>query len=460
MNQTFLEYFRCPQHYVRLAVKAGLSDNSGFFGFGRGVVGYGRCAGQAPADSPRGQLRDAWDDVDCAHGSVCLPFDLEEVVENLRLERYTRECQYGSSGNGLISRMYYAIRPILPVAFRRHLQRAYLGDWKKIAFPNWPVDHTVDSIMRRSMQLLLRAQQLESIPFIWFWPDGASCGISMTHDVETAAGRDFCESLMDLNDSFGIVASFQIVPEERYEVSPKFLDSMRRRGFEINVQDLNHDGRLYNDRSEFARRAVKINEYGRQFGASGFRSAILYHRQEWYSDLDFSYDMSVPSSGHLEPQRGGCCTVMPYFVGKMLELPVTTTQDYSLFNYLRTFSIDLWKQQIDLILEQNGLISFIVHPDYIMGDREIRVYKELLAHLAELRTRENVWVAAPGEIDRWWRQRSKMKLISEGDSWRIEGMGSERARVAYASEKGGKLAFTMEPSPTGELSAVERLVRR
>jgi hypothetical protein len=460
MNQTFLEYFRCPQRYIRLAVKAGLSENSGFFGFGRGVVGYGRCAGQRPAESPRGQLHDAWEDVDCASGSVRLPFDLEEVVENLRLERYVGECQYGSSGNGLISRLYYAIRPVLPVAFRRHLQRAYLGDWKKIAFPNWPVDHTVDSIVRRSMQLLLRAQQLESIPFIWFWPDGASCGISMTHDVETAAGRDFCESLMDLNDSFGIVASFQIVPEERYEVSQKFLDSIRRRGFEVNVQDLNHDGRLYNDRSEFARRAAKINEYGRQFGASGFRSAILYHRQEWYSDLDFSYDMSVPSSAHLDPQRGGCCTIMPYFVGKMLELPVTTTQDYSLFNYLRTFSIDLWKQQIDLIREQNGLISFIVHPDYIMGNRETRVYQELLAHLAELRTRENVWVAAPGEIDRWWRQRSKMKLVSDGDGWRIEGAGCERARVAYASEKDGRLAFTMEPSPTGELSAVQSLVRR
>jgi hypothetical protein len=458
MNQTFLDYFRCPPCYVRLASQSGLSDNRGFFGFGKGVVGYGRCAAQSPADTAQGQLRDAWEDVDCASGSVRLPFDLDEVAENLRMERYVGECQYGSSEEGLISRMYYAIRPVLPVAFRRHLQRAYLGDWKKIAFPNWPVDHTVDSILRRSMQLLLHTQQLESIPFIWFWPDGASCGIAMTHDVETAAGRDSCESLMDLNDSFKIVASFQIVPEERYEVTSKFLDSIRRRGFEINVQDLNHDGRLYNDRSEFARRAARINEYGRQFGASGFRSAILYHRQEWYSALDFSYDMSVPNSGHLEPQRGGCCTLMPYFVGKMLEVPVTTTQDYALFNYLRSYSIDLWKRQIDLILEQNGLISFIVHPDYIMGARETRVYRELLAHLAELRSRENVWVAAPGEIDRWWRQRSKMKLVSDGDGWRIEGAGSERARIAYASEKNGKLAFTMEP--VGELAAVQRLVRR
>src|ERR1017187_10914860 len=98
---------------------------------------------------------------------------------------------------------------------------------------------------------------------------------------------------------------------------------------------------------------------------------------------------------------------MPYFKGKMLELPVTTTQDYSLFNYLRSFSIDLWKKEIDLILGQNGLISFIVHPDYITKARESNLYQQLLTHLVWLREQKSVWIAASGEIDRWWRQRSQ-----------------------------------------------------
>ena len=145
--------------------------------------------------------------------------------------------------------------------------------------------------------------------------------------------------------------------------------------------------------------------------------------------------------------------MMPYFVGKMLELPVTTTQDYSLFNYLRKFSIDLWKMEIDQILEQNGLMSFIVHPDYITEDRERDLYLQLLAHLAEARDRRNVWIAVPREIDRWWRQRSKMTLVSDGVGWRIEGEGSERARIAYASGKDGKLAFTTEHALAPEVSA-------
>ena len=76
----------------------------------------------------------------------------------------------------------------------------------------------------------------------------------MTHDVETSAGQDFCPQLMDLNDSYGIKSSFQIVPEKRYTVSKAFLASILERGFEVNVHDLNHDGRLMCDREEFVRR--------------------------------------------------------------------------------------------------------------------------------------------------------------------------------------------------------------
>jgi hypothetical protein len=71
----------------------------------------------------------------------------------------------------------------------------------------------------------MKAQGVKRLPFIWFWPDGfPSCTI-MTHDVETIAGLEFCPQLMDLNDSFGIKASFQIVPEDRYPLPPSLNSS-------------------------------------------------------------------------------------------------------------------------------------------------------------------------------------------------------------------------------------------
>ncbi|MGD1078807.1 MAG: hypothetical protein ABR881_10850 [Candidatus Sulfotelmatobacter sp.] len=268
----------------------------------------------------------------------------------------------------------------------------------------------------------------------------------MTHDVEGEVGRNLCPQLMDLDDSYGIKASFQLVPQGSYSVSSDLLATIRSRGFEIGIQDLNHDGRLYDDPAEFLRRANLINQYSREYGARGFRSGVLYRQPEWYDAFEFSFDMSIPNTAHLDPQRGGCCTVMPYFIGNILELPVTTTQDYMLFHLLGERSIELWKTQIKLILDKHGLVSFIVHPDYVMHDGVKGIYTDMLSYLRELRAARNVWVTRPSDVDHWWRQRSNMQLVQNGNEWLIQGEGAERAVVAYARNIDGNLVYELQPS--------------
>jgi hypothetical protein len=180
--------------------------------------------------------------------------------------------------------------------------------------------------------------------------------------METAAGRDFSPTLMDLDASFSFRASFQAVPEERYEIPDSYVQEIRNRGFEFNLHDFNHDGHLFDDYEEFLRRAKKINGYVHRYQACGFRAGAMYRNAEWYDAFEFSYDMSVPNIAHLEPQRGGCCTVMPYFIGRILELPLTTTQDYTLLHILNQHAIDLWKKQLDLIGKRHRLVSSIAHP--------------------------------------------------------------------------------------------------
>jgi hypothetical protein len=155
--------------------------------------------------------------------------------------------------------------------------------------------------------------------------------------------------------------------------------------------------------------------------------------------------MSVPNVAHLEPQRGGCCTVMPYFIGKTLELPLTTAQDYTLFHILGDYSIELWKRQIDLILSANGLVSLLTHPDYLIDEHTLSVYRELLAYLSQqLRSRRKLWFALPSEVDSWWRSRSQMTLVRDGQSWRVNGADADRARIAYATLKDGELSYRVE----------------
>ncbi len=165
--------------------------------------------------------------------------------------------------------------------------------------------------------------------------------------------------------------------------------------------------------------------------------------------------MSVPNVAHLDPQRGGCCTVMPYFIGNVLELPLTTTQDYTLFHILEDYSIELWKRQIRSIMEQNGLLSFVSHPDYLTSKRALATYVGLLEYLAHLRSRGQIWLTLPGEVDIWWRQRSRMSLECSDGKWRIEGEGSERARLAYASLDGDRLVYRVT-KPQNQPQGVER----
>ncbi|HEY2472014.1 MAG TPA: hypothetical protein VGI45_29785 [Terracidiphilus sp.] len=243
-------------------------------------------------------------------------------------------------------------------------------------------------------------------------------------------------------------------------MSDEFLEVIRRRGHEVVIHDLNHDGHLYKDREQFVRRAAKINSYGKQYKAEGFRAAVLYRKQLWYDELKFAYDMSVPNVAHLDPQRGGCCTVMPYFIGEILEIPVTAIQDYTLFNILDEYSTRIWKEQTARIAEKHGLMSFIIHPDYVMKQNERAIYCELLQHLVDLRDNQSVWLTTPGEVNRWWRQRAAMRVVSGPNGWEIENSGNSGARLAYARLDGDRLVYEIEGEQTAVAFTDLPVVRR
>jgi hypothetical protein len=458
MIRTLLDYYCFPDTlFGGVSPVADLvPGDDGFFQFGDKNICYGRNRTGVSTDVAGSSRFDALKDVRIDGNAIRLPFDFTDVIENLRRERYRRNMGLGKqafSAGKSVRKLYYLVREWLPVSVRRQLQQVYLRDWKQLPFPAWPVDFTVDNLHQELLRLLMASSGTNKVPFIWFWPDGASACFIMTHDVETAAGRDFTSRLIDLDASRGMIASYEVVPEERYEVPDEYVRLIRERGCEFNVHDLRHDGQLYQNRDTFLQRAKKINEYITKFGARGFRAGVMYRNLDWYDAYEFSYDMSVPNVAHLEPQRGGCCTVMPYFVDKILELPLTTTQDYSLFYILNDHTIDLWKEQLQLIGERNGLMSFISHPDYLINERNRRVYESLLDYLQQMVAGKNIWATLPGNVDRWWRARNQMKVVPSGDGWEIVGPEKERARLAYAVLDGEHVRYEIA-------GAVKENVRR
>jgi len=437
LSCAFLDYFRCPHEFASFQSLLKESTLRGFFRFGSAICygGLDRDQGSFSTKTIRSDAMPLLGPV--SSGKFGLRFDPDEVVENLRCERYVAR----GERELLLHTAYYLLRPALPLGIRKQLQKLVFRRRLRKGFPSWPVDCSVDQIFEQLMYLTLHASGRSEIPFIWFWPDGSDCALMMTHDVEEQNGADLCDFLMDLDDSCGIKAAFQLIPEGAYEDFDTLASKIRARSFELNIHDLDHDGRLYEHKELFEARASRINEYGRRYGAQGFRSGSMHRNQDWFEMLDFQYDMSVPTVSHLEPQSGGCCTVTPYFVGNVMELPLTTIQDHGLFHVLSANSIDLWKQQIETILAHHGLISFIVHPDYISEPTECGFYRQLLQYIQALRTTNPIWIALPGDINRWWRERSELQLVRDGGGWQITGKGSERARLAFASFVDGKVIY-------------------
>jgi hypothetical protein len=290
MCKVIFDRYRCPEQFIGTSVTAPLSAENGCFRFGHDLLCYGRSCGVTSGASADNRTPRLLDGVQADQADIHLPFDLGQLVDNFTHERYlisSNGTAPGSAPNRLLSKLYCSVRPVLPASLRIPLQRMYFRGWEKLAFPAWPVDLTVESLLESALLLCMKSSGIDAVPFIWFWPDGAPSAAIVTHDVETAQGRDFCPRLMDIDESFGFRSSFQIVPEERYPVTTAFLQEIRDRGHEINVQDFNHDGNLFRDRRQFLSRVKAINEYGRAWGAKGFRSAILYRNLNWYDALAF-----------------------------------------------------------------------------------------------------------------------------------------------------------------------------
>ena len=206
MMRAFLDRTKCSPKWVEGITCSPGHGAKGFFRLGDLRL-YGRTSAGLTSPEYRDNLAEIDVRITRGSGSLALPFDPTEIIDNLRLEKYVGavngEIAYIANNKSISRRVYYAVRPLFPVAFRRGLQRIALRDWAKIPFPTWPIDTTVEDIIIRLWTLVLEKSGEEEIPFIWYWPKGfRSCGI-MTHDVETARGQEFCHTILAVEREYG-----------------------------------------------------------------------------------------------------------------------------------------------------------------------------------------------------------------------------------------------------------------
>jgi len=289
---------------------------------------------------------------------------------------------------------YYGLKPFVPryfqVIIRRHVVQANSAKFKDI----WPIDKSGG---RK--------------PDHWAgWPNGKKFAVVLTHDVETATGQERCKELMGIERERGFVSSFNFVPE-RYTVSKNLRDYLTEQGYEVGVHDLKHDGKLYQSRESFLRKAERINFYLKDWNAVGFRSGAMHHNLDWIHALNITYDASTFDSDPFEPQPDGIGTIFPSWIPRdgtgngYVEMPYTLPQDFTVFVLLKEKNIDTWKKKLDWVVNHGGMVLLITHPDYMnFGKSKIRFdeypvkyYIDLLDYI-RTRYKDQYWNAVPMAI--------------------------------------------------------------
>lgn len=312
----------------------------------------------------------------------------------------------------LRNRIYYRVKPYIPQSLRTALRRRIALRLRKTVADVWPI-----------------WPGSEQPPKNWAgWPEGKKFAFVLTHDVESAPGLQKCRSLMHLDREFGFRSSFNFVPEGDYQLPSDLREELTQSGFEVGIHDLRHDGRLYQSHREFCHRAMRINRYLGEWGATGFRSAFMLHNLDWLHELEIQYDASTFDTDPFEPQPEGRHTIFPFWVpapgeqrsdppmgrfpvakvrsadrqipggegqppsrlrrpgksegrapefrhspvapnlsegGGYVELPYTLPQDFTLFVLLGEKTAGIWQRKLDWIAEHGGMALFITHPDYM-----------------------------------------------------------------------------------------------
>jgi hypothetical protein len=354
-------------------------------------------------------------------------------------ERYTNR-----GARGPVLRAYYVLKPLMPRPLQLALRRVYARRQAQRKFPSWPIESILVDDQRDDLIRRARESSDGTARLVNFWPDRKRFAVLVTHDVEAAAGLENIGMLLDLERRHGIVSAWNFVAED-YPIPAGTFDTIRAAGGEVGLHGIRHDGKLFTSRHTFTAALPKIDAYMRDWEVVGFRSPGTHRNAEWMTELSCLYDSSFPDTDPFEPHPGGCCSILPYFLGDLVELPITLAQDHTLWEILRERSIDIWTKKADWLIANHGLINVIVHPDYVDSTDRLEQYDELLAYLRTRIDEDHGWHAVPRDVARWWRARAGMCVDTSGsivgDDRGEAAPYLQRATVALAREERGRLVI-------------------
>ena len=352
----------------------------------------------------------------------------EAAAERLLLEQYLPEIDRHPPS---AMRAYYCVKGLIPQALRHHLNSVAIRARKPLRFPSWPCESALVEFWRAWLKQGLEIQGAADAWHIGFWPEGAKCCIVLTHDVESRKGFDRMELIADLEEQHGFRSAWNL-PLAQYPIDWQRVARLRARGFEYGAHGLCHDGRLFRSHRDFAELAPLLERLAGEHDLRGFRSPSTLRDPRAIATMSFDFDSSFADTDPYEPQPGGTCSLFPFHLSRLIELPYTLPQDHTLIHLLHRNPLPVWTMKAKWIASIGGMILTLTHPDYCGDGVYLKAYAELLKQLAEI---NGAWRALPFEAAAWWQQRALLRLRIENGRPIISGPGATRATALRLSEQ-------------------------
>jgi len=348
--------------------------------------------------------------------------NFDKIIENLVYEGYYKQKR------PLHSKLPFDYTKV-PVAIRNVLFNLLVKSKPDPKWPHWPIEKSVELIRYlyiKSIVIKLRKR----IPYIFFWPKNKQFAVAVTHDCDTKSSFKNIRKIRDIEKKYGIISCWNIL-SNKYEIDKNMLKWLKKENCEIGLHGYNHDNKLpFLEKDKIIKRIDSASNLIQEFGIKGFRSPSLLRNKKFLELLSnyFLYDSSTCDTDILSPVavRSGTCTVFPFFINKMVEIPITMPQDYRLIRLNKTENqiFEIWRNKIDFLRQVNGIVVLLTHPDsHIFGnDKYLNVYEKILKYLTSF---EDGWFTLPCEIGKWWNERDKAS-IKKG-----KVINSKRASIAY-----------------------------
>lgn len=257
-------------------------------------------------------------------------------------------------------------------------------------FPAWPIETSLDE------------------PATGSFPGSHRAALLLTHDIDSAGELDLIAVIRAVEREFGLVSAWGFVPRSSWPTEER-ARGLVAEGCEVYWHDVRHDGRLPylpldRIRAELAR-IDATSPWAPELMRS-FRSGQLLMSADLMSAVAerFDVDLSIPDTERDGPYGGtaGCGTVVPFLVGRCLEIPLSLPQDVYL-RHVHGLTADealrLWQRKVDHIVAIGGVAVLNTHPVWVNPARPDmwHAYRTFLGWAVE---RGDLLVTIPGKIRR------------------------------------------------------------